>query len=129
MSETAQQIPSSPGSTDSTGASSAGPALSVLEEVLIEVHKEYTEIKDGEALFNALEGRLRAVYNNPPVEECNLCLHGVSFSADELRFIMFAPTLSQVKFYAPFVSSENTQGGSNARSRSIFLTLIYLLHR
>ena len=104
-------------------------ALSALEDVLKSVRKEYEELKEGAALYETLSGRLRAVYDNPPVAECNLCIVGANFSADELRFIMFAPTAKQVEYYPLFIRDENAQGGPNSRPKSIFLTLLYLLHR
>lgn len=99
--------------------------------VLASIKKEYENLPDGDTLYEKLSTRLQQTYDKPPLEECNEYVSGVhsaALSLEELRMIMFEPSLDQVKFYAVFLNNENQQHRSN-KVKSIFLTLLFLIHR
>jgi len=120
------------------------PSFAALHEALDEVKRDYVEIQDGDVLYERIAGRLKAVYEKPPLAECQQCIRlsssrnetlSESISMEELRAIMFCPDLSQVRYYPLFVSppsaSASAPGVSEAlqRVKAIFLTLLFLLHR
>ena len=105
-----------------------------LKGALDEIKADYKELNDGDVLFQKISDRLHAIYNNPPVTECQSCLApdcGVILTIDATRTIMFNPSLDHVKYYPLFLKGVSAYADSEAaaKAKSIFLTLLFLVHR
>lgn len=103
-----------------------------LKEVLDAVKKEYENVPEGVALSEKICDRLQFTYDNPPVDECKsfICNHEyVSLTSDELRMVMFNPTLDDVKYYPVFIENTQDINKHSPKMKGIFLTLLFLVHR
>ena len=90
-------------------------------EALALIDKEFAELPDGTSLVVKIKERLDEIHARPPLNECQNCLQLPSLTNEELRGILFYPSLNQVKYYALLLA--------NKKLCSMSLTLIFLLHR
>ena len=110
----------------------ASLSANALKETLEAIKVDYAELNDGDVLYEKISTRLVAIYDNPPITECQLCLDkSIILSIEDIRMIIFDPSLDQVKYYPMFLKNVNNNGdiNTNSKTKSIFLTLFYLVHR
>jgi aspartyl/asparaginyl beta-hydroxylase (cupin superfamily) len=106
-------------------------ATQALDIALIIVRNEFSKLPDdGDAISEKVCNKLKTTFEKPPTAEFEAIIHK-NFSDDEVRVVLFNPSIDQAWFYVAIlqVGAAVPVHHNFRKLMSLALSLIFMIHR